>query len=218
MASAAALGAAEAIAQTAANLPLAAADLGQAPASPDAPQRPLLPREQARPEAPPRSNPLWEIPLASLAATRERPLFSRARRPAALSAPAPPSLAPAAEPIPEAVAEEAPPFTLLGTVIDADQSLAIFLSQASNSVIRRHIGEAESGWVLESIDDRTTKLAKNARQITLALPARGGEPAQSAPPAPVFTPPGFPAPPAIPPAPPDPFDASARRPHGRPRP
>ncbi len=202
MASAAALAAVEAIAQTAANSPLATADLGRAP---------------ARQEAPPRGNPLWEIPLSSLAATRERPLFSRARRPAAPSAPPPPQ-APAAEPVPEAAAEEAPPFTLLGTVVDADRSLAIFMSQESNSVVRRHIGEAESGWVLETIDDRTTKLGKNARQITLALPARGGEPAQGAPPAPVFTPPGFPAAPAIPPAPPDPFNASAGRPHGRPRP
>ncbi len=144
-------------------------------------------------------NPLWDIPLVALAATRDRPLFSPSRRAAA-----PPAIAPAPAEAPPApvveAAAEVPPFTLIGTVVDADQSLAIFLSQGSNAVVRRHLGEEEAGWVLRSIDGRTTLVEKNARQITLSLPARNAELAQSSSP-PSFTPPGMPSstPPGLPP-------------------
>jgi general secretion pathway protein N len=142
---------------------------------------PIGPRDQTAQELPASGNPLWEIPLATLTATRERPLFSPSRRPAVPTVAAPLTES-AAQPVVEAGEPERPPFTLLGTVMGASENLAIFFSQTSNSVVRRHIGEAESGWVLRLIDVRTTTVEKDTRQVTLALPARRTELVQSEPP------------------------------------
>lgn len=152
-------------------------------AQPDLPQRPIASKDQAPQDRQASGNPLWEIPLATLAVTRERPIFSASRRPAA-QAVAAPVIESALAPVVEAAEAESPPLTLLGTVIDSSESLAIFFSQASNSVVRRHVGEEEAGWILQSIDVRTTTLEKDSRQATLALAARNAERvAQSEPPA-----------------------------------
>jgi len=166
----------------------------------DPARQPLNPRDQAPQPQAASGNPLWGIPLDTLAVTRERPIFSPSRR-----APAPPIAAPviaAVEAPAVAAAEpEQPPFTLLGTVIDdTSESLAIFFSQASNSVIRRRIGEEESGWILLAIDPRTTTLERGARQVTLGLPARNAEVAQSGEPPRIEPPP--PGPPRVSPGPP----------------
>lgn len=148
----------------------------------DPAQHPPEANEAHRLEGPMSGNPLWEIPLSTLTATRERPIFSASRRPPAPPAPPPTPIAPVAPPAAEDTTPENPPLTLLGTVIGPNERLAVFLSQASNSVIHRRIGQEESGWVLQSIDGRTTTLEKNAHQFTLALPTRDGvdQPVQSA--------------------------------------
>jgi hypothetical protein len=62
----------------------------------------------------PGGNPLWGIPISSLSATRERPIFSASRRP--------PAPMPVAEAPPPPPAEpEHPPFTLVGTAIGKSQ-------------------------------------------------------------------------------------------------
>src|SRR6266699_2349966 len=102
-------------------------------------------------------NPLWGIPLRTLTATRERPLFSPSRRP-----PAPPPVA-APKP-PEA---EHPPLTIVGTIVGGGDAIGVFINQATNEVIRIHAGQAHEGWVLRSVHGREASFEKEERQATL---------------------------------------------------
>jgi general secretion pathway protein N len=113
-------------------------------------------------------NPLWEIPIGSLSATRERPDFSASRRPPA-SPPAPMQVAEAPPPPPAEF--EQPPFTLAGTAIGKPRNIALILDQATKNAVRLHVGEAASGWYLRSVDVRTMTLEKNSQTVTLNLPA-----------------------------------------------
>jgi general secretion pathway protein N len=120
----------------------------------------------------PRGNPLWGIPLSVLSATRERPLFLPARRPVApvLAAPqaAPPSVAVAAEP-------EQPRLALVGAIVrDGEQeAIAIFVDQASNSVVRLRIGQKHGEWMLNSVKGRSATFQKGGETLVIELPAPG---------------------------------------------
>jgi hypothetical protein len=128
-------------------------------------------------QPPPGGNPLWGIPIDSLSATRERPIFSASRRP-----PAPPApIMPIAEPPPSPPAPEKPPFTLAGTTIGKPQNVALIVDQSTKRVILLHVGEAASGWYLRSVDSRTMKLEKNSQFVTLSLPPPGAVPAEGQP-------------------------------------
>jgi hypothetical protein len=117
-------------------------------------------------------NPLSRIPLSSLSATRERPLFSASRRPPA-PAPAPPPLiaksSPPAEP-------ERPPLTLQGTAIGKPRDIALVLDEATKGSVRLHVGEAAEGWYLRSVDQRTVTVEKDSRIVVISLPAPGAAP------------------------------------------
>jgi len=117
-------------------------------------------------------NPLWAIPLSTLAITRERPLFSPSRRPA------PPPVAPAVY-VPSPTSSPADPdhplLTLLGTIVGETDRIGIFMDQASQSVVRLKTGENNAGWVLLSVEGREVTFAKGSRTATLTLPARGAE-------------------------------------------
>jgi hypothetical protein len=123
-------------------------------------------------------NPLWEISLAELPATRERPIFSPSRR-----APAPAiAAASTVEPVAQIIIEsqpELPPFTLVGTVHSDSENLGVFFDETSKEVVRLHVGQADADWVLQSVASRTTTVEKNGQRVTLALPAAGSEPAPS---------------------------------------
>lgn len=146
--------------------------------TPNAPNQPEKPRGLS-------GNPLWAIPLSTLSATRERPLFSPLRRP-----PAPPAVAnvpPAPEPVavvPAPTGPERPPLVLVGAVVGQSGGIAIFIDQTTNEVVRLKIGESHSGWTLRSIKGREALFQKDRETITLAMPAPGTAP-----------PPGMPAPP-----------------------
>jgi hypothetical protein len=118
-------------------------------------------------------NPLWAIPLSTLAITRERPLFSPSRRPAP-----PPPVAPAVY-VPSPTSSPAEPdhplLTLLGTIVGETDRIGIFMDQASQSVVRLKTGENNAGWVLLSVEGREVTFAKGSRTATLTLPARGAE-------------------------------------------
>jgi len=117
---------------------------------------------------PPGGNPLWGIPLSALTATRERPVFSPARRPPA-PPPAPP---PAVElPPPPPAEPEQPLITLVGTATGETDRVAIVLDQTTKNLIRLHVGEAVLGWQLRSIDQRAMTVEKSDRRVTLTLPA-----------------------------------------------
>jgi general secretion pathway protein N len=138
-------------------------------------QHPTALKNPAAQQPPPGGNPLWGIPVSSLSATRERPIFSVSRRP-----PAPPV---AVQPVAEAPAQpkptepERPHLTLVGTAIGKIQNVAVVFDPATKTLVRLHVGEAVSGWFLRSVDLRTITLEKNSQTVTLALPAPGSGPA-----------------------------------------
>ncbi len=121
----------------------------------------------------PSGNPLWAIPLSALTATRERPLFLPSRRapaPAVANTPvavAPSPAAPSAEP-------EQPPLVLVGAIASETEGYAVFLDQATNTVIRLKTGQDHQGWVLRSVKGREATLQKNKLTTTLVLPVPGG--------------------------------------------
>ena len=118
-----------------------------------------------------KGNPLWAVPLASLSATRERPLFSPSRRPPETAAPPPPPRVAAAPPPPPVVAvAETPPFTLLGTVLGAGGNFAVLLNTSTNEVRRVRQGGNEAGWTAQKVDPRATVLTKDGVENTLELP------------------------------------------------
>jgi general secretion pathway protein N len=117
-----------------------------------------------------RGNPLWAIPLKSLTATRERPIFLPSRR-----APAPPVIAgppPAAAPPPPPPAPEPerPRLSLVGAVVGDSEGIAIFLDQSNQGIIRLRTGENHLGWTLSAVKGREATLQKGRETMQLALP------------------------------------------------
>ena len=120
-----------------------------------------------------RGNPLWAVPIESLSATRDRPLFTPSRRPpdqpVALAPPPPPSAPPVA-------AAPRPQLALMGTVVSTAGSIGIFTDQASGQIVRLKVGDAHGGWTLRSVGPRDVVLHGGADTVTLALPvpSKGG--------------------------------------------
>ena len=97
---------------------------------PNVERRPAPPKSPDLKKTPLGGNPLWGIPLSSLSAMRERPLFSASRRP-----PMPPR--PVAEtPLPPFAEPQNPPFTLVGTAIGKTQNVAIILDPTTKKFVR----------------------------------------------------------------------------------
>lgn len=152
-----------------------------APAVPSVWDRPTTPAPvvvvrppEPQPAAPERTlspNPLWEIPLSNLAATRERPIFSPSRRPPPpVVVAAPPSKAP--PPTPKAPRVERPQLTLVGT-IDGEESFAIFVDQATRAALRLKIGDDYQGWKLRAVQGRDVTLERDQQTTILSLPQPG---------------------------------------------
>jgi hypothetical protein len=134
--------------------------LGAHAAAPDAP----MADSAAQP-----GNPLWTIPLNTLTATRERPLFTPSRRPPPQALPAvianvPPPPPPPAEP-------EQLALRLLGTIAGREGGIAICLNLATSAVVRVRTGESFEGWNLRTVRGREATFEKASRQEVLALPA-----------------------------------------------
>lgn len=117
-----------------------------------------------------RGNPLWSVPLESLAATRERPLFTPSRQPPPPAADTAPPAPPVAAPAPAAPAR--PPLALIGTVVGAAGSFGIFTDQGTGTVVRLRIGDAHQGWTLRSVSLRDVVMNAGANTVVLTLPAR----------------------------------------------
>ncbi|MCK1383268.1 hypothetical protein [Bradyrhizobium sp. 21] len=122
-----------------------------------------------------KGNPLWAIPLATLSDTLQRPIFSPSRRPPPAMVSLSDSTAPAGPP-------SLPPvelrLLLVGTVIGGDQSVGIFVDQASKATLRLKLGDDYQGWRLRSVDRREVTMARGELSETLKFPTRGeGAPA-----------------------------------------
>jgi general secretion pathway protein N len=152
----------------------------------------------AEPERAQTGNPLWAIPLSSLTATRERPIFLPSRRPPAPAVAGPPPAEPVAPPPPPA---ERPSLTLIGAVIGQTESIAIFLDPAREA-IRLRTGQDYRGWVLNAVRNREAVLQKDDDTAIFALPPPGAATTASIPfaasPAPGLPPVARPAAPGLP--------------------
>jgi general secretion pathway protein N len=126
------------------------------------------------PPADPSGNPLWAIPLSSLTATRERPLFLPSRRAPAPAIAGPVAVAPMAPPPPPPAEPERPPLMLIGVIAGDNEGFAVFLDQATNNVVRLKTGQDHNGWVLRAVKGREATLHKNGKSEVLALPLPGG--------------------------------------------
>lgn len=118
-------------------------------------------------------NPLWGIPIASLRATLERPLFSPSRRPP-MAAVVPPPVAPVQVVAPPPPEPEQPQLSLLGTIAGNDEGYAVFVNTTTHDIIRLRTGEGHDGWVLQSVGGREAVLEKNHRTAVVALPLPEG--------------------------------------------
>jgi hypothetical protein len=108
-------------------------------------------------------NPIAKIPLSSLIATRERPIFSPSRRPPLIKAPAPITPTRNEEP-------NRPSLTLLGAISAGSQGMAIFFDKKSGTAIRMRIGEARLGWTLRRVTGREATLESNQQTAVLSIP------------------------------------------------
>lgn len=125
--------------------------------------------------AAPEGNPVRALPLAQLAITRDRPIFSPSRRPPPPPAPAPVYTV-ASVPRPVKAEPQRPTLTLVGTVLGANEAIAVFLDRTTREVVRLHTNESHQGWILRSIDGREAKLEKGPDAAVLALAPPGGTP------------------------------------------
>jgi hypothetical protein len=108
------------------------------------------------------ANPLQAQSLDRLSATRDRPLFSPVRRPAA-PPPAP------VEHVAEAPAPPPPPnVTLFGIVVDGEGARAIVRS-GTNKIERVQIGDDIGGWKVSQIEGRRLVLSLDDRLATFTL-------------------------------------------------
>jgi len=136
------------------------------------PRLALEPRSPAQP--PVTGNPLWGIPLKSLTATRERPIFLPSRRPPAPVVAAAP-VEPAKPPPPPPPEPDRPALRLLGIVTGATDGFAIFVSDTTRDIIRLKTGEGHEGWILRSVKAREAVLEKNRRSAVIELPPPTGD-------------------------------------------
>jgi hypothetical protein len=130
---------------------------------------PAAPSATSTAETVPSSNPLWTIPLASLTATRERPVFSPSRHPPppVVVAKAPPP--PPPPPPPKPAEPEKPQILLVGTILGADgQRIGLFVAPGRNG-LRLKLGEDDSGWVLRAVRQRQVVLEKGQQRAVLEL-------------------------------------------------
>jgi general secretion pathway protein N len=125
------------------------------------------PSPAAAVDAPVSANPLWGIPLATLTATRARPIFLPSRRPQAPAVAAAPP--PAAQPAPPPEPEK-PALQLVGVVSGADEGFAIFIDSTTRDVVRLKTGEGHKGWILTSVSSREVTLERGERSAIIALP------------------------------------------------
>jgi general secretion pathway protein N len=124
-------------------------------------------------EREPRGNPLWAIPLRSLTATRERPLFTPSRRPPAPAVAGPP---PAEPPPPPPTGPDRPQLILVGAISGDTEGIAIFLDQSTRDIVRLRTGESHpSGWTLRLVKGREAALVNGEDVVILALPAPGDD-------------------------------------------
>lgn len=119
-------------------------------------------------------NPFDKVPLESLTATRDRPLFSATRRPPP-SAPIPEARPPppvqAAAPAP--AEPQGPPLALVGTITGTDRPVAVLFNKLTRVVATIREGDDMLGWRVTSLSARSATVEKDGATVTLNLPKPG---------------------------------------------
>jgi general secretion pathway protein N len=138
---------------------------------PGSPQLPIgdgaRPQAIASPQGIEGPNPLWALPIGSLAATRERPIFSPSRRPA----PPLPLPVPQAQQSVRGNEPDRPLLILVGTVAGATDGIAVFQNENSKDIVRLRTGESHSGWTLAAVKPREVTLLHDRKIAILAIPS-----------------------------------------------
>jgi hypothetical protein len=113
-------------------------------------------------------NPLWGIPIKQLSATRDRPIFSPSRRPP----PPPPIIDPPVVAVvrPTVKEPDRPQLSLLGTIVNGDDGLGIFMDQTTKVPVRIRIGAAYQGWTLRTLQPGSVMLVKGQESAVLVFP------------------------------------------------
>jgi general secretion pathway protein N len=122
-------------------------------------------------------NSLAGWPLERLTATRERPLFSPSRRPAA-TPPAARSL-PATRPPVQAPTISPPDVVLFGTVRHGEEMRAI-IKMPGDRIVRLKPGDDIEGWKVSEIDKRRVVLSSGPRSIEVSLNRKDADNAAAA--------------------------------------
>jgi len=107
-----------------------------------------------------RDNSLWSVPLTSLVATRERPIFTPSRRPRPTAVKANPLQ----------VSSTQPPLILVGAIAGQAEGIAIFQDKTTKNIIRLKPGESHAGWILQTVKAREVTLQNEQRGAVLTLP------------------------------------------------
>jgi general secretion pathway protein N len=140
-----------------------------------APAHPTRAEDAARPTL---ANPIAALSLEQLSATRERPLFSPARRMPSAPTPAPP-------PPPVAVAPAPPPpapsLALFGIVADEDGARALVRAGGSPEILRLRVGDTIESWTVAEIGRTEVVLRLGDRTETIGLFAVNGRKGAPAP-------------------------------------
>lgn len=117
-------------------------------------------------------NPLWAIPLTTLTATRDRPLFAPSRRPPAPVLPNAPVAAVAETPeAPRPASELRVTLILIGTVANETDGMALFTDPNSREIVRLRLGDVVAGWTLDAVRNREVTFRKGDRDDILTMQA-----------------------------------------------
>jgi general secretion pathway protein N len=120
-------------------------------------------------EGAPRGNLLWTVPLKTLTATRERPIFRPSRRPSAVP------LAGSEPTMKIDPAPESPRLALIGTVAGTGEGIAVFVNPATRDMLRLRTGEGYEGWTVREVRGREVVLERGREIVVFALPAAADE-------------------------------------------
>jgi hypothetical protein len=111
-------------------------------------------------------NPVADVPLDRLSDTRNRPLFSRSRRPPA--PPAPTAIAARVEPQPLPLLPP-PGVALFGIVVGPQGPRAYIAAGATDRIIGVRPGDDVSGWTVTAITRSNLVLSRAERSATFTL-------------------------------------------------
>ena len=127
---------------------------------------PAVPSRAQDRATPALANPVAALLLEQLSATRERPLFSPARRLPAPPEPEPPPPPVTAAPEPRA---PVPVLALFGIVADKDGARAIVRTGASSGILRLRVGDTIEGWTVADIGRTGVTLRLGDRSESFGL-------------------------------------------------